>query len=322
LQTAQLRNFASLFMEVYHGADGLPYFKNAILTIGTFDGVHTGHRQIITQMQDEAKRVDGETVIITFHPHPRKVIGKAVALLNTLDEKIELLDATGIDHLVVIPFTDEFANQSADDYVRNFLVAKFKPHTLIIGYDHQFGKGRQGNFQLLEKFAAEHFFHLIEIPGHVLDAAAVSSTRIRQALLDAAVPLANSLLGYPYFFEGTVVEGNKLGRTIGYPTANIKVSDEEKLVPANGVYAVRVYLDKGRFDGMMNIGLRPTVGGTSRTIEVNIFDFDVEIYSQPVHVEIIAHLRTEQKFDGLRALTEQLARDSMHARAVLSDQVN
>lgn len=303
-------------MKVHTDTSVLPSFRNAIATIGTFDGVHLGHRQIIRQLKEEASRIGGETVIITFHPHPRLVVGgkpTVLYLLSTLREKIALLEAQGIDHLVVVPFTGEFAACTAEAYVEDFLIKKFHPHTLIIGYDHKFGKGRKGDFHLLEDYAAKGAFRLIEIPGHLLNESAISSTRIRQTLLEGNVEEATALLGYSYFFSGIVTEGNKLGRTIGYPTANIAINDDEKLTPGNGVYAVNISVKGILYRGMMNIGMRPTVGGTNRVIEVNIFDFSEEIYGELVTVTLKKRLRAEQKFSGLDALKEQLAKDKTDA---------
>jgi riboflavin kinase / FMN adenylyltransferase len=309
-------------MQVHRDISSLPLFHHAVVTIGTFDGVHLGHRQIIRQLREEANAINGETIIITFHPHPRKVVAAekpAIHLLNTLQEKAALLEKEGIDHLVVVPFTESFSMQSATAYVNDFLIRYFHPHTLIIGYDHKFGKGREGDFHLLEKFSAEKGFKLIEIPQHLLNESAISSTRIREALLKTSVEEANQLLGYNYFLKGKVVEGNKLGRTIGYPTANLQV-DPEKLVPGNGVYVVRVkLLDAAprHFEGMMNIGIRPTVDGSKRVIEVNIFHFDEDIYGYELEVEFIKHLRGEVKFDGLEKLKEQLAKDKLAAEEML-----
>jgi riboflavin kinase / FMN adenylyltransferase len=310
-------------MTVHTNIQQLPVFKNAQVTIGTFDGVHSGHQQIIQLMKSEAARANGETIIITFHPHPRKIIGKQkgpVHLLNTLDEKIALLEKYGIDHLVVVPFTEVFANQPAEDYIADFLVKKFHPHTIIIGHDHRFGKGRSGDFELLEVKAAEYGYEVKEIPGYMLRDMTISSTKIREALLKGDIDTANHFLSYDYFFSGKVIEGNKLGRTIGYPTANLLVEDENKLIPGNGVYAVTIKneaLKIKNFLGMMNIGVRPTVDGTKRMIEVNIFDFDKEIYGETLTITLKKHLRSEVKFTGLDALKEQLAKDKAAALVAL-----
>jgi riboflavin kinase / FMN adenylyltransferase len=312
-------------MKVYHNIAILPAFNKAVVTIGTFDGVHLGHQQIISQLEKEAARIGGETVLVTFDPHPRKIVSeKPLQLINTLNEKIELLEKKGINHLIIVPFTSAFSAQPAERYVEDFLIGRFHPHTVIIGYDHRFGKGRTGDFKLLEKYAADDAFELIEIPGQIIDEATISSTKIREALLHGKPEEAKRFLSYDYFFEGKVTEGNKLGRTIGYPTANLQIQDADKLVPANGVYAVTVELKKSNdapnnYKGMMNIGVRPTVDGTKRLIEVNIFDFDRDIYGDILRVHVKKYLRAEKKFDGLEALKAQLARDKEGAQNILSN---
>jgi len=313
-------------MQVHRNTDQLPLIKNAVVTIGTFDGVHTGHKKIIRQLKDEAAEVGGETVLITFHPHPRKVLAnqKPILLINTLEEKIELLAGQKLDHLVIVPFTKEFSNLSADEYIHDFLVGKFNPHTVIIGYDHRFGHDRAGDYRLLEVYAEKLNFKLKEIPGHVIDSITVSSTRIREAVRSDDMHTANELLGYDFFFEGEVIEGNKLGRTLGYPTANLKV-DPEKLVPGDGIYAVEAELVKRQtsnvkgptMQGMMSIGVRPTIGDNKRMIEVNLFDFDEEIYGQKLRVYVKAFMRPEIKFDGLNALVEQLHLDKQETLRIL-----
>lgn len=339
-------------MIVHHDLAHLPKFKNAVVTIGTFDGVHAGHQQILAQLKQEAAAVGGETVIITFHPHPRKVVKSHAGnlwLLNTLDEKIDLLKAAGIDHLVVVPFTPAFSQLSAEDYVQNFLVKYFLPHTLVIGYDHRFGHDRTGNFKLLESLGVHFNFKVKEISEQLITNVTVSSTRIRQAILQGKINEANAYLGYAYFFEGKIIEGNKLGRTIGFPTANIAVNHTEKLIPGNGVYAVEATVrefmienktliekvDNGPnkplpvellkvnaqklLKGMMNIGTRPTVDGTKTVIEVNIFDFDADIYGKTLRVLVHYRLRDEVKFTGLDALKTQLANDRKSAKSLLQN---
>lgn len=329
-------------MKVYFSTETIPAFKKAVVTIGTFDGVHTGHKSILEQLKREAARIGGETVIITFHPHPRKVIVSgqpAIHLINTIDEKIELLHKNGIDHLVVVPFTDDFSQQSPEAYIEKFLVEKFHPHTVIIGYDHRFGRNRLGDYKLLEEYSTRLGFNLMEIPAHVINDNTVSSTRIREAVLHGNTDVANTLLGYDFFFEGTVVDGNKLGRTLGYPTANLRIENLEKLIPGNGIYAVEleirnrkedpkvsserpdVYaptlIEHPRLKGMMSIGIRPTIGGTDRVIEVNIFDFNEDIYGATLRVYIKKYLRSEVKFNGLDALVEQLGKDKEDTLKVL-----
>ena len=309
-------------MNVHTNIDQLPVFKNAVITIGTFDGVHQGHKQIISQLVKEAHAINGTSVVITFDPHPKKIVGDTlnpVSLLNSPAEKYELLQKAGIGHIVVVPFTKEFAEQPAQSYIRDFLVAKFRPHTIIIGYDHRFGKDRAGDYHLLEAEALRFGYIVKEIPEHVLQDVTISSTRIRKALVSGDIDTANKFLGYEYFFSGIVTEGNKLGRTIGYPTANLSLTDTNKLIPANGVYAVKVWVDgfSETFGGMMNIGTRPTVDGSKLVIEVNIFDFDEMIYGKKVTVMLLKKLREEVKFSGLEALKEQLGKDRKDALSVL-----
>ncbi len=309
-------------MKVHYDIEQLPEFRNAIITIGTFDGVHMGHRQIIDKLKAEAKANDGETVIVTFHPHPRKVVSSAILgirLINTLSERIEILTQLGINHLVVVPFTEVFANQPAEDYIKNFLVDKFHPHTIIIGYDHRFGRDRLGDYRLLEKKATEYNYQLKEIPKHVLENIAISSTNIRQAILHNDIATADTLLGYEFFFSGVVVHGDKIGRKLGYPTANLKINDEEKIIPGNGIYAVYAQPEgyTERLKGMMSIGFRPTVDGKKRVVEVNIFDFDKEIYDQTLKVFVKKYLREEIKFNGLEELVQQMDQDKINSLNVL-----
>jgi riboflavin kinase/FMN adenylyltransferase len=311
-------------MQVHKDLAHLPVFNNAVITIGTFDGVHLGHQQIINQLKHTAQKVNGETVIITFHPHPRSIVGTyggTVALLNTLEEKIFLLEKAGINHLVIVPFDKKFASQTAEAYCKDFIYSYFKPHTVIIGYDHRFGKNRTGDYHLLEEIGLELGFDVKEIDEKILNTVIVSSTRIRNALLENDIKTANEFLGYSYFFEGEVVKGNQLGRTIGYPTANIKISSVDKLMPADGVYAVLVNIEQHsrRYLGMMNIGFRPTVDGTKRLIEVNIFDFNKDIYGRNLRVHIHEFLRNEIKFSDLDALIKQLQIDGVEARVLLKD---
>src|SRR4051794_24886917 len=320
------------FMQVHRDINALPQFKNAVITIGTFDGVHTGHQEIIEQLKQEAKNINGETVLITFHPHPRKIVSsKNIFILNTLSEKIELLESEGVDHLVVVPFDENFAHQTADEYVTNFLFEKFLPHTVIVGYDHRFGRNRQGDYHLLENYGEKLGFVVNEIPEHLVHREIVSSTKIREALLAGDIDTANEYLGYDYFFEGTVVEGNKLGRVLGYPTANLAIEEKEKLIPGNGIYAVQVQMvnkkgDKNslltiyhsRLNGMMSIGVRPTIGISDRTIEVNIFNFDEELYGKTLRVYIKEYLRPEVKFNDLEELKEQLALDKIDSLKILN----
>lgn len=306
-------------MKVYYSSDDLPVFSKAVVTIGTFDGVHRGHQQILEQLKREAARIGGETVIITFHPHPRKVVAtnQPIYLINTIEEKIELLGKMGIDHLVVVPFTAEFSQQTPEDYIEKFLVRKFHPHIIIIGYDHRFGQGRKGDYKLLEALSPKYGYHLVEISAQVINENTVSSTLIRDAVLKGDITAANALLGYDFFFDGLVIDGKKLGRALGYPTANLQIEKEEKLVPGNGIYVVQVGLEGKMYGGMMSIGVRPTIGVTGRTIEVNIFEFDEEIYGQRLRVYVKKYLREEMKFNNLEELKEQLAVDKRDSEAFL-----
>lgn len=328
-------------MQVHKDIDNLPKFTRAVVTIGTFDGVHVGHRQIINKLKVEAFKIKGESVIITFHPHPRKVISSAilgVRLINTLEERIEVLSGLGIDHLVIVPFTDAFANQPAEEYIRNFLYEKFHPDTIIIGFDHRFGRERMGDYRLMERMAPEFGFQIKEIPKHIIEEIAISSTNIREAILHTDIEMANKLLGYTFFFEGEVVHGNKLGRQLGYPTANLKINHPEKVIPGDGIYAVYVNIKKVttnstqdtteintfpleieavQYKGMMSIGFRPTVDGKKRVVEVNMFDFNKDIYGKLVRVYVKKFLRAEVKFDTLEELVKQIDQDKVESLKVL-----
>jgi riboflavin kinase/FMN adenylyltransferase len=306
----------------------LPDFRNAVITIGTFDGVHMGHQKIIAQLKAEAAKINGETVIITFHPHPRKIVSSVpgdIKYLHTLSEKILLLERAGIDHLVVIPFDHAFANQSAASYINDFLYKYFNPKIIIIGYDHRFGKGRVGDFALLEEQGRALGFKVQEISEELLNEIVISSTKIRESLLTNQIKQANDCLGYAYFFDGKVIEGNKLGRTIGFPTANLHISNEDKLIPGNGVYAVEIQVKNSDnvhqsmpLKGMMNIGVRPTIDGKKRVIEVHIFNFDQDIYGQELMISIHHFLRGEVKFNGLEELKNQLQIDKEQVQQLLA----
>jgi riboflavin kinase/FMN adenylyltransferase len=307
-------------MQVHRQIEGLNAFRKAVVTIGTFDGVHTGHQKIIDQLKQEAKKINGESVLITFDPHPRKVLdpGKPLKLINTLDEKIELLKKQGLDHLVIVPFTLQFASLSAEEYIQDFLFNRFHPHTVIIGYDHRFGHDRKGDYHMMEDFAEKLAFQLKEIPEHIVDSIIVSSTKIRDAIRLGDVQIANDLLGYEFFFQGTIIQGNKLGRKLGFPTANLQINDRDKLIPGHGVYAVTAALDQREFQGMMNIGIRPTLNDGLFMIEVNLFDFDEEVYGQELKVHVRKFMRPEIKSNGLDALKEQITRDKLDVLTVLA----
>lgn len=306
-------------MQVHHTIANLPVFTNAALTIGTFDGVHKGHKKIIAELVQEAKNCKGQSVIITFHPHPRKIVNASqpLQLINTLDEKIELLSQTGVDHLVVVPFTHEFAEQTAEQYIEDFLISNFHPHTIIIGYDHHFGKERKGNYKLLEEKEPVYGYRLLEIPKYILDEAAVSSTKIRNALLQSDVETANKLLGYEFFFEGLVVHGDKLGRELGYPTANLNYANVDKIRLGHGVYAAYIHSNGMVKKGMLSIGNRPTLNDSEERVEVNIFDWDAELYEKKIRVTVKKFLRRQEKYASFEELKDQLHRDKENSLACL-----
>ena len=306
-------------MKVHYDINNLPPFKNAVITIGTFDGVHNGHQKIIDALLAEAGKVDGESIIITFHPHPRKIVqpNESLHLINTLQEKIEILEQKKIDHLVVVPFTDEFSELTAEQYIEQFLIARFHPRSIIIGYDHHFGKGRKGNIYLLEKEQEKYNYHLVEIPKHLLNEISISSTKIRNAIRESDITTANKLLGYSFFFEGKVVEGDKIGRTIGFPTANLNYTNEDKIRLGEGVYAVYVDVNGERKKGMLSVGKRPTFNDISEKVEVNIFDFDKTIYGSVIKITVEAFLRQQEKYNSIDALKNQIALDKINAEAIL-----
>jgi len=307
-------------MQVHRNIDALPAFKNAVITIGTFDGVHKGHQKLISRILQLSNEIHGESVLITFDPHPRAVINpndQSLRLLSTTEEKIKLLETFEVDHLVIVPFTKEFSMLSARDYVEKFLVEKFHPAIIVIGYNHHFGHHRDGNIELLGNLS-EHFgFRIEEISKQMVDEIEVSSTRIRLALQEGDVSTASHLLGHTYSLTGKVVKGNQLGRKLGFPTANISIADRFKLIPADGVYAVRVLVNNEWKSGAMNVGYRPTVNGTHHTIEVYIFDFSSDLYDQEITVQFIEFIREERKFETLDLMVEEIRRDEEKARKIL-----
>lgn len=306
-------------MLVHRSTGNLPSFSNAVITIGTFDGIHEGHRKIIDALKQQADVARGESVIITFDPHPRKIVNpdQTLQLINTLEEKISLFSKTGIDHLVIVPFTRSFSEQTADEYIEHFLINNFHPHTIIIGYDHHFGKGRKGDFRLLAENGDKYGYRLLEIPKYILDEIGVSSTKIRNALLRSDIETANKLLGYDFFFEGVVVHGDKLGRELGYPTANIMYTESDKIRLGQGVYAVHVSIENEKRKGMLSIGNRPTLSQSEERIEVNIFDWDQDIYGKTIQIHVSRFLRKQEKYGSLDELKEQLAKDKLEALKTL-----
>ncbi len=299
-------------MAIFHNISNLPAFTNAVLTIGTFDGVHKGHRAILREVVTHARNVNGESVLITFEPHPRKLLfpDQPLGIITPLAEKLQLITETGIQHVVVAPFTLDFARLSASEYIRDFLVEKFQPHTIIIGYDHKFGNDRKGDIKLLENYSANYQYELIEIPAQLIDEATVSSTKIRNAITGGKLEEATQMLGRPYSLKGTVMHGNKLGRTIGYPTANLKPADPDQIIPAIGVYAIKAIYNSTTYGGMLSIGYNPTVTDKRELkIEANLFNFDQDIYDQTLEIQFLKKIRDEQKFASIEALKEQLHLD-------------
>ncbi len=287
---------------------------NPVVTIGTFDGVHLGHKKVIKRLQELAKDVNGETVIFTFYPHPRLVLNThndELRLINTLEEKKKLLEAAGVDHLVIYPFTKEFSKLSYTDFVENILVGQIGMKSLVVGYDHKFGHKRKGTYEDLKVYADKLNFNIEQLEVLNVDTIDVSSTKIRQALAEGDIQTTNKYLGHRYFIKGIVVDGKKLGHEIGFPTANIDPQESYKLVPKDGVYAVKVEIDEVMYTGMLNIGFRPTVNHQmdNRSIEVNIFDFDQNIYYKSISIHFYKRIRNEQMFKGIDALKEQLAKD-------------
>lgn len=299
-----------------------PFIKNPIVTTGTFDGVHLGHQKIITRLKEIAKKDAGETVLLTFYPHPRMVLfpdDNELKLLNTQEEKIHLLRSFGVNHLIIHPFTKDFSRLTSVEFVRNILVNSIGTKKLVIGYNHHFGRNREGSFEHLKEYSSLYGFDVEEIPAKDIDNIEISSTKIRKALLTGDIQTANEYLGHPYEINGTVVEGNKLGRTIGYPTANIQIKNNYKLIPADGVYSVLVNFNNTTYQGMMNIGNNPTIPNKGRSIEVNIFNFEKEIYGQSIRVLFINRLRDEKKFNGLEELKKQLELDKLNSLSLLNN---
>lgn len=304
-------------MKIHHDFSSFKEVKNPVLTIGTFDGVHLGHQALLNRMKTLAQEVNGETVVLTFTPHPRTVLfpeDHGIQLLSDTQEKRKFLADCGIDHLVEFPFTMEFAKKSAFEYVRDLLVVGMNVHTVIVGYDHRFGRNREGNFQLLLEYADMFQFHVEEIPAQLINESEVSSTKIRNAISVGNVEFAQQATGRNYVLSGTVVHGKGNGQKIGFPTANIKISDPLKLIPANGVYVVETNINGKNYRGAMNIGTRPTFElNGSRSLEVHVIGFHNNLYEQPLQVEFIRKLRDEQNFGSIDALKEQLAKDIANA---------
>ena len=311
-------------MNVYKDLNSLPDFQNAVITIGSFDGVHGGHQIILNRIKELAEQVKGESVVITFHPHPRLVVypkDTSLRLINTIDEKISLLERYGIDNVVIVPFTIAFSQQSADEYIEKFLLGKFNPEWIVIGYDHRFGLNRQGDINYLKHYSEKANFQVDEIEPQQIDEITVSSTKVRKAIQAGAVKKASKLLGHHFILSGTVVKGQQIGKTIGFPTANIKPPSIHKLLPKEGIYAAFVHHKGKRYNGMLYIGTRPTLPAhDNKTIEVNIFDFNQTIYGDEVTLELVEFTRDDAKFDSLEALQAALAQDKIETLAILEKQ--
>lgn len=308
-------------MNIYHSLDSFQKLEYGVVTSGTFDGVHLGHKKILSRLREISEQSGGETVVLTFWPHPRMVVSEDsqdLQLLSTIDEKIELFSQLGIHHLLIVPFTRAFSELSCHEYIKEILVEKIGTKKLVIGYDHRFGRNREGSFEFLQENCASYGFEVEEIPREDIEDMAISSSRIRKALITGHIGEANGLLGRPYTLSGTVVKGKQLGRTIGFPTANVHLHESYKLIPMNGVYVIQATYNGEKFKGMLNIGVRPTVDGTMRTIEANLFDFDKEIYGEDLKLELLHYLRPEQKFESLDMLVRQINFDKEKSRAYFS----
>lgn len=302
-------------MSVFYNISELSQVTNSIVTIGTFDGVHLGHQKIIKRLVELKQKQGGEIVLFTFDPHPRKILfpeQKDLKLITTTEEKCDILKQFGVDHVLVYPFTTEFSKMQAQDYISNIIVKGVKTKTLVIGYDHRFGSNREGSIDTLKQFAPIYHFDLEEIPAQEINQLNVSSTRIRKAIEDGDIQTANDFLGYTFFITGEVIKGKQLGRTIGYPTANIFIDNADKLIPKIGVYAVNVVLKGVTYKGMLNVGTNPTTDFDNKIkIEVNIFDFDADIYGDTLKVEFVKWIRNEEKFANLDELKQALANDKI-----------
>jgi riboflavin kinase/FMN adenylyltransferase len=308
-------------MKIYHNLDDFTRLNYGVVTSGTFDGVHLGHQKILQRLHEISMRNGGESVVITFWPHPRMVLRPtdlSLKLLNTFEEKAELLRQQQIDHLIRIPFTKEFSQLTSQEFITRILVETIGTKKLVIGYDHRFGKNREGSFEQLKLNGPTYGFEVEEIPQQDIDHVAVSSSKIRKALEGGDIDTATHFLGRPYSLTGRVIKGDKLGRMLGFPTANIDLDAHDKLIPTDGIYAVKVTHEKIVYGGMLYIGTRPTVDGSKRSIEVNIFDFDKEIYGESLQVSFIKLLRMDSKFHDLESLKEQLHKDKSSALKALA----
>lgn len=308
-------------MKLFHSINDFQSTKKTILTLGTFDGVHIGHKKILERITQNTENGKYESLVLTFFPHPRMVLQEKseIKLLNTIVEKTKLLEETGIENLVIHPFNESFSRLTAEEFVDSILVNQFHIQKIIIGHDHRFGRNRTANIDDLIAFGTQYGFEVEQISAQEIQDVSVSSTKIRKALNEGNMDLANDYLGYEYFLSGEVVKGKQLGRTIGFPTANIQIDEEYKLIPKNGVYVVKAIVNEEAVFGMMNIGFNPTVDGQKQTIEVHLFDFDADIYGQKIEVSLLQYLREEQKFGSVDLLKAQLNQDKTNAQAFISE---
>jgi len=303
-------------LKQHTSADTFDGLKGTVVTIGTFDGVHLGHRKIIDRLLASAQSNDLESVVLTFFPHPRMVLQKdtGIKLINSIDERIALLEACGLDHLIIHPFTQEFSRLTAEEFVKDILVDQLKARKVIIGYDHRFGRNRNANIDDLKAFGEHYDFEVEEISKQDVDDVAVSSTKVRKALDEGNITLANEYLGYPFMLNGVVSRGKGLGKKFNYPTANLKIEEDYKLIPAKGVYVVQATLANERVYGMMSIGTNPTVGGSDLTIETFFFDFDANLYDQHLQIELLTRIRDEKKFNSVDELIAAMQADERFSR--------
>ncbi len=307
-------------MKLIYDIDKFEIDKPVVLTQGTFDGVHFGHKKILKSIASQAREIGGVSVLLTFYPHPRLVLypdDNDLKMLSTIEEKVQKVDALGIDYMVILPFTKELSRLRADEFVRDILVEKLKVSKLVIGYDHRFGRNREGGIKEMRHYSTVFNFEIEEIPAQDIEESTVSSTKIRKALLNGEVDLAATYLGSGYQLGGLVEAGVQRGTTIGYPTANVRVSSSYKLIPKNGVYAVWVFVDENKYAGMLNIGYNPTFDDKNWSIEVHIFDFNQNIYHKKINIQFVLRTRDEKTFDDLNALVNQLKEDEKKIREIL-----